>query len=174
MKRQRLIAVVTLTTLLTTLLSGCAVKIAVPEVKEGRFDFSVTYEVNGEEKTYEAVYVCKYDGVYVALDGRGRRWESYIENNDSGKLIVQTNEDGMIYIDFNFNPQYFMSDPASVNFDTPKPTLLMVYQGENPDELIYSDEIDFMNDYGVQIISYHYADPIENNYQEKLTFGETL
>ena len=45
MKRQRLIAVVTLTTLLTTLLSGCAVKIAVPEVKEGRFDFSVTYEV---------------------------------------------------------------------------------------------------------------------------------
>ena len=39
------------------------------EVKEGRFDFSLTYEVDGEVKTYTGVYVCEYDGVLTTLLG---------------------------------------------------------------------------------------------------------
>jgi hypothetical protein len=38
-------------------------------VKEGRFDFSLTYEVDGEVKTYTGVYVCEYDGVLTTLLG---------------------------------------------------------------------------------------------------------
>ena len=172
MKKQKLIATVALTTLLSTLFSGCAVKMAVPEVTEGRFDFSVTYEVNGEQTTYTGVYVCKYDGIQVALDGKARMWDSYIEGNENAREIaIQTNDDGVIYIDFNFNPQYFMSDPASINFDIPEPSLLIIYKSENPDEVSFGRELDFMADYGVQIIGYEYADPIANNYEETWSFA---
>ena len=173
MKKQKLLVAALLTTMLTTLFSGCAVKMPVPAVKEGRFNFSVTYEVNGEQTTYTGVYVCKYDGIQVALDGKARMWESYIENNEGAREIaVQTNDDGVIYIDFNFNPQYFMADPAAINFDIPGPSLYIVYHNENPDEVIFNNDVDFMAEYGVQIISYDYAAPIENNYVEAWSLGK--
>lgn len=39
-------------TLMPMLFSSCSAKMPVPTITEGRFDFSVTYELNGEEKTY--------------------------------------------------------------------------------------------------------------------------
>ena len=172
MKKQRFIIVTLLMMLIASLFSGCAVKMPVPEVEEGRFNFSVTYEVNGEEKTYSSVYVCKYDGIRVAIDGKARMWDSYIENaNGARTLDVLTNDEGVIRIDFNFNPQYFMADPASILFETPAPSLLMEYHSEDPNFISFTDEIDFYKDYGVKIISYEYAEPIENNYQEKWSFA---
>ena len=52
MKRIRIFVCVIFVTMLTALFSGCVARVAVPEIKEGRFDFSVTYEINGEEKTF--------------------------------------------------------------------------------------------------------------------------
>ena len=168
MKKQRLVVVALLVTLLVALFSGCAVKMPVPEVEEGRFNFSVVYEVNGEEKNYSGVYVCKYSGIQVALDGKARMWDSYIENANGAKTLdVLTNDEGVICIDFNFNPQYFMADPNSILFETPAPSLRMAYHSDDPDFVSFTDEIDFYKDYGVKIISYDYAEPIVNNYEEK-------
>ena len=56
----------------TVIFSGCALKkMPVPSVKEGRFNFSFTYEINGEKETYSGVYVCKYDGSYASAFGLG-------------------------------------------------------------------------------------------------------
>ena len=52
MRKQKLFIVTLLMTFMTLLFSGCTVKMSVPKVKEARFDFSITYEVQGEEKTY--------------------------------------------------------------------------------------------------------------------------
>ena len=59
MKKLRVIISVIFISILTTLLSGCYAKVPMPKIKEGRFDFSVTYEINGEQTTYNGVYVCE-------------------------------------------------------------------------------------------------------------------
>ena len=67
----------------TVILSSCALKkMPVPSVKEARFNFSFTYEINGEEETYSGVYVCKYDGTYASVFGFGTGvdWIGYVEN----------------------------------------------------------------------------------------------
>ena len=57
MKKMKLFICVLFVTILSSLFSGCATIMPIPEIKEGRFDFSVTCEINGEEKTFSGVYV---------------------------------------------------------------------------------------------------------------------
>ena len=172
MKKLKLIICVVLVVMLTVLFSGCLARVSIPEIKEGRFEFSVTYEINGEEKTYSGVYVCKYDGAYKTLAGEGCYWKGYIENSEeNGVIPIQTNEDGIIYIDLYFVPEYFMGDPDAILFDVPAPALYMVYHSDNPDEESYeTNEEVLAASYGVRIISYKYADPIENTFKKKFTF----
>lgn len=161
-------------TLMPMLFSSCSAKMPVPTITEGRFDFSVTYELNGEEKTYCGVYVCKFDGVYVSWSGNGRDWSGYIENgNGEDEIAIQTNEDGIIYIGFDFRPEYFMADPSYADSLPPEPTLYIIYHSDGSDNLNIDNEdsVDFMAKYGVRIISYDVADPIENTYKEKWSFG---
>ena len=96
MKKIKLLAVVVLTTMITTCFSGCAVTIGEPEVKEARFNFSVTYEVGGEQKTYTGVYVCEYDGVLTTFLGSSLEWTGHIENEEEIDVPIQTNEDGIV------------------------------------------------------------------------------
>lgn len=171
MKKIKLFAVVVLIIMATTLFSGCAVKIGVPEIKEARFNFSVTYEVKGEQKTYTGVYVCKYDGVLTTFLGSSLEWTGYIENEEECDVPIQTNEDGIIYINFGFYPEYFMNDPNAIDYQSPTPNLFMVYNDSTEDMLhIISEEEDILQ-YGVKLISYEYADPIENSFKEQLTFS---
>ena len=160
-------------TLMPMLFSSCSAKMPVPTITEGRFDFSVTYELNGEEKTYCGVYVCKYDGAYKTLAGEGIKWEGYVENSEeNGVIPVQTNDDGVVYIDLHFIPEYFMGDPDAICYDVPAPALYMLYHSDNPDEASYeSDKEIIATNYGVKLISYKYADPIENTFKEKFTFA---
>ena len=173
MKKWRILAVIILTTMIMLFTTGCAVKYPVPEVKEGRFNFSVTYLINGEEKNYSGVYICKYEGIHVTLVGSSRMWNGYIEGTDNWGLIAiqDTNDDGVIYIDFGFYPQYFMSD-TEYNDQIPQPNLLVEYINEETGGISFlSDEEEIFEKYGVKIISYDYAEPIENRFENKWSFG---
>ena len=171
MKKIKLFIITLLTVVITTLFSGCATILPIPEIKEGRFAFSVTCEINGEEKIFSGVYVCKYDGAYKTLAGEGIEWEGYVENSEeNGVIPVQTNDDGVVYIDLYFVPEYFMGDPDAILYDVPAPALYMVYHSGNPDESSYATEEEVIAKYNVRIISYDYADPIENTFEEKITF----
>ena len=174
MKKLKLIICALLVVMLTALFSGCLARVPIPEVKEGRFEFSVTCEINGEEKIFSGVYVCKYDGAYKTLVGEGVDWEGYIENSDDNGIIpIQTNEDGVIYIDLYFVPEYFMSDPDAICYDVPAPALVMVYHSDDPDVSSYEADAEILaTNYGVKIISYKYANPIENTFKETFTFVE--
>ena len=171
MKKLKMFIVAMLTMIVSVFFSGCMAKVSIPQIKEGRFNFSVTYELNGEKKTYEGVYVCEYDGAYKTLVGEGFYWKGYVEHSEeNGVIPIQTNKDGIIYIDLYFVPEYFMGDPDAILFDVPAPALYMVYHSDNPDEASYeTNEEVLAASYGVRIISYDYAAPIENTFEEKLT-----
>jgi hypothetical protein len=175
MKKQRFFAFVIMTMIITLLFTGCMVQAEVPQIKEGRFAISVTYEVNGEETTYSDVYVCKYTGVSVGLDGEySRKWEGHLEkNNDERGLAIQTNDDGIIYLSFYLNPDYFMSDPDFEigGFDIPEPYLILAYHSDDPTTTTMTTEVDFMGKYGVRLIDYAYASPIENSFVEQWGFA---
>ena len=151
--------------------TGCA-KLPVPEVTKGSFDFSVTYEVDGTEKTYAGVYVCEYEGIYVTFVGKGRRWSGYVENLDHCILTVKEKGNVVIHIDFDLNPKYFMADP---DYYDEKPTPIVYGEEinhETGETFIFSDAEEIYTNYGVRIVSYNYSDPIENNYKDKFTFGK--
>ena len=172
MKKTKKFAVIVLTTMIMFVLTGCVVKAPVPEVKEGRFDFSVTFEINGEEKTYSGVYVCKYDCSYVTFVGKGIIWDAYIENGDRYSVIkIQTIDQYEICIDMDFDPDYFMSDPDYYE-GNPEPYLYAhSYDSETDSYTYITDPIELFENYGVKLISYSYADPIENSYNEEFTNG---
>lgn len=174
MKRTKLFIITLLMVLSTMLFSGCAIaKMPVPSVKEGRFNFSFTYEINGEEKNYSGVYVCKYDGSYVsAFDmGDGVDWTAYVEGvGEEPEIAIHTNDDGVIYVGFWLYPGYFMADPNYLDY-TPDANLFIVYHDDGPNGMKIRSDIDFMAEYGIRLISYTYDEPIENSYEYKSTFG---
>ena len=172
MKKTKILAIIVLVTMIMLVCTSCAVKMAVPEVEEGRFDVSVTYEVNGEERSYTGVYVCKFKGVYSTLVGSGRKWDCYIENGDYATgILAETIDDIEIFIDFGFYPEYFMADP-DYSGEKPEPTIYAQYLNNETGEIHFLGDVEeIYEQYGVKLISYQYAEPIENSYNEKVTIG---
>ena len=163
--------------------SGSCAKALTPTIKEGRFNFSVTYEVVGSQKTISSIYVCEFVKVVKALDGSYIEWNSYIEdtelsnrlNENRGYLPLKTCEDGVIYRDFCLSAKYFMSDPSFGNTNANKgatmssiaPRVFIEYNEAKGEELgvWYSEDRAILENYGVKIISYEYDAPIENIYK---------
>ena len=114
MKFKRVFVSVSLCLLLLTTLVGCA-KGLEPSVKEGKFNFSVTYEVEGERETVSGVFACEFVENVFALDGSYIEWNSYVENaelanrleENRGFLLLKTCDDGAIYLDLNLSAKYF-------------------------------------------------------------------
>ena len=94
------------------------------------------------------------------------------QNCDTGTVtIVETVDDQEVCIDIGFYPDYFMSDPDCYN-EEPRPYIYVQSYNEETDGVTYcGDEEEIYENYGVKIISYYYAEPIENSYNEKLTYG---
>ena len=172
MKTKKLLCAVILALLLALLLSSCA-KVPLPKVREGRFNFSVTYEVNGEVKTISGVYVCTFIRPSMDLTGIDREWSGYIEGSpeiDEEEIEVLLTDDGRITLDLGLYPEYFMSDPFywGYNYEDsePKASLLIVYNEDiAPDMGYFSTDPEVIGAYGVKVISYEYDEPIENIYE---------
>ena len=147
-------------------LTGCGLTVPRPEIKEGEFDFSVTYEIDGKINTVSGVYVCKYEGVDWALDsGYHRDWSGYIKG---GKLedmieIGTTDDGGVIQLDFDLYADYFMGDIGSYEEYASVPMLTVVHiDGEG---MSIQNEADVIEDlYGARIVSYKYDAPVENSF----------
>ena len=173
MKNKKALAGIFLALSLTTL-SGC-VKGLTPTIKEGRFNFSITYEVDGTVETISSVYVCKYKKTISEVDGWSIVWEEYIEDSEvvarleenCSYMILETNDDGTIYLDLNLHAVYFMAEPGYSDLDGSKPNLYIQYNEEASEMLGTNGDSDpeVLESYGVKIISYEYDAPIENVYE---------
>ena len=168
--------------IISFILTGCS-KTPVPTVKEGRFNFSVTYEVDGVQETVSSVFVCKYVKVVKTLEGGYREWDSYIEDSalsarlekTRGYLLLKTINDGEIFLNLDLSAEYFMADPDFIdlneNTDEPSKTIspyvFIEYTSAKYEEIAesYSRDVTVLENYGVKIISFEYDPPIENTYK---------
>ena len=165
---KRFLSILLLTVVLTFALTSCGIHVPRPEIKKEEFDFSVTYEINGETKNVSGVLVCEYDGTSWSLDGGfNRSWKGTITGVESRigyETKIGTTEDGgEIIIAYGFNPSYFMGDNEYA--EDPAPYLIVAYPFEDGSggEFIYdADTIE--KDFGIKIVSYKYEAPIENSF----------
>ena len=151
--------------------TGAFVSVPKPEVKEGEFDFSLTYEVDGKTEKIEGTYVCKFEGTSRALDGVGRDWKGYIKDHDySTDYEVKTTDKGTIMLNLDICAQFFMSDPfykSNANTDDPKPEPYFYITSDNGSSEEETKEVffDYYEGKDVKIISFEYDPPIENTYK---------
>ena len=137
-----------------------------PVVKEGEFDFALTYEIDGEIKTIEGTYVCKFEKVEYFLDGINRKWTGYIKGHEhSDMYALKTTDEGIIKVNPDLSPEFFMSDPhyksgENTDFPKPEPYLYIVAEESENEYLLNRYEGD-----DVKIISFEYDPPIENKYK---------
>lgn len=154
--------------ILASVFVSCGDSVPEPEIKSGEFDFSVTYEWNGAEKTVSGVYVCEYSGLSWALDGGySRDWTGYIkdENTKEPFEIGTTEEGDKIELIFGFYPEYFMDDYVEGDQVVPAPYIsVTLADGEDVSVMYDADEVE---EYcGARIVSYEYAEPIENSFAD--------
>ena len=157
------IFIVIIALLLSIGFTGCGANVPRPEVKEGRFNITVNYEHNGENKTVSGVYVCEYDGVNwwdINADPYANWKESYEGDIHDGGIIpiCNTDDGGKIFISLLMYPEYFMGDPEGAD-RTPIIRVELWY----PDEQI--DDVERIAELGVRLINYEYDDPIENTFK---------
>ena len=113
--------------MITVMLTSCGVE-GYPKIREERFDFSVTYEEWGEQKTISGVYVCKFAGYEFTLEGGDfvRSWEGHIEGvegagdeyNSAVRKSLRDNDPRMreaaqAYIDGNYSLYNALRDEIS-------------------------------------------------------------
>ena len=166
---KRKLCVLILLFMLVSILAGCGLDVPRPEVKEGRFHFTATYELNGEVKTVSDVYICKYDGIGWTLDGGNyyRDWVGHFESGMEGDVleICTTEDGGKIYLVFHIYPEYFMGEPDySEDFAPVLKANLIYYEGDNGTISELYDDEELIADYGVRIIHFEYDAPIENSF----------
>ena len=151
---------------LACILASCGLTVPRPEIKNGEFDFTVTYEFNGEFKTVSGVYVCEYDGIDWVLDGVSHRdWVGYIKDGTTDECIkLATTEDGgIVELNLHFNPGHFMGDSYYEDDEPFEPWITVRIEDE--EGLSFENDADLIAElYGARIISYEYDEPIENTF----------
>ena len=138
-----------------------------PVIREGEFDFVLTYEVDGKIDTIEGTYVCKFEKVEYFLDGINRKWTGYIKGHENfTSYALKTTDEGVIKVELDLDPKFFMSDPfykSNANTDYPKPEPYLYIAPTEFDENEY--QFNWYEGDDVKIISFEYDAPIENTYK---------
>ena len=166
---KRIICTILLMLTLVSALTSCGLTVPRPEIKEGKFEFCITYELSGEQKTFSAVFVCEFDGVSWALDGGySRDWKGHTEGDykgdDYSAVIGKTEDGGDIILFFGIYPEYFMGD-STADRGAPEPSVYIAYpEDENGASGLVNDPTEVAEIYGAKIISYEYDEPIENSF----------
>jgi hypothetical protein len=140
---------------------------SIPEIKEGEFNFILTYVVDGEIDTIEGTYICKFEKLEYYLDGVSRQWTGYIKGHkDSTTYTLKSTDDAVIKVELDISPEFFMADPhykANENTDEPKPEPYLYILTSDGAENEYKGNLYVGDD--VKIISFKYDKPIENTYK---------
>lgn len=156
--------------MLVCTLASCGLVVPRPEIKEGSFDVSITYEINGEIKTFSSTYECKFDGTSWSIEGGNfsRDWADNLvadhEGDDYSAIVGTTDDGGNIILFFGIYPEYFMGDSTG-DRNAPEPQIYVTYpEDEHGATALVADPVEVEEIYGAKIISYEYDAPIENTF----------
>lgn len=137
-----------------------------PDIASHDFDYSVTYQLDGETKTLEGVYRCSYAGYGKGSNPHDRYYtEEYIVNGEEmlSHACTIAEKDGVeLYIVTIFDSSYLMGDTKDRDY---RPFLedpfLEAMDGEG--NQYGAEELPDMFD--AKIVSWEYPEPVENRYR---------
>ena len=134
-----------------------------PTIKEHEFDYSVTYRLDGEIKTYEGGFKCSFDGYDEHDDPTFREYVGVHTKNgnilNSISFTVAQKDGVELSIVADLDAAYLMGDPDKYEYvsGNEEPYL------EAVDQEGYGVEVsDFFD---AEIISWEYPEPIENSFE---------
>ncbi len=144
----------------------CSIIISIakkPTVTEGEFPFSITYELDGEIKTIQDVYIAHYAGNAGYNDTKTRSYVGKIGNLGEGEIMysLKRDENTRVELNTNFYADYLMGDTEYDYFDDRDFEPQIFYYDEQ--EVEYSDEETLLAQ-GVKLVSFEYPTPIENSF----------
>lgn len=134
-----------------------------PTIKDHEFDYSITYRLDGEIKTYEGGFKCSFDGHDGHDDPTLREYVGVHTKNgnilDSISFTVAQKDGVELSIVADLDAAYLMGDPDK-------------YEYEPGNDVPYLDAVD-SEGYGVEvsdffdaeIISWEYPEPIKNSFE---------
>ena len=137
-----------------------------PTVTKQDFDFSITYKLDGETKTLDGVYSCRFTGFGGnGVDPLCRYYEGTykVEGEDDGdRCFTIAEKDGYeLYIVALLNDAYLMGDVENDSYNSynEEPTL----EAEDKDGYQY-DETELPAVFDAEIVSFEYPKPIKNTF----------
>ncbi len=133
-----------------------------PTIKEHEFDYSVTYRLDGEVKTYKGSYCCSFIGYDVHDDPTLRLYDGVhkIDGNVTESWFTVAHKDGVeLSLIIDLNADYLMGDPEKYEYvsDNEDPYLEAV-DADGP-------TVEISEEFDAEIISWEYPEPIENSFK---------
>ena len=134
-----------------------------PMIKEHEFDYSVTYRIGSETKTYEGTFRCSFVGHDGDDDPTLRLYDGVHtkDGNELGALwlTVAQKEDVELMMSVGLDAAYLMGDPDKYEY---------VHGNDDPyleaiDAEGYAVEVS--EKFDAEIISWEYPEPIENSFR---------
>ena len=155
-----IIAIGMIVSVLTCLLTGTVKE---PVIKEHDFEYSVTYKVDGEVKTFDGVLKCSFKGHDQHDDPTSREYVGEYAHNlefPTHSSFVVAKKDGVeISIVTELDAAYLMGDPDKYQLEP---------EIEDPRvEAVDSEGYPVLDQdsLNVEIISWDYPEPIENSFK---------
>lgn len=147
-----------------------------PEITYAEFPFCITYEVDGEIKTYEDVIICEYAGIESwGTAGKYRKWSKKLMSGNKYITLLKskTNELSFeISVPIPGLPEYYMGDfrQSKTEYErTMKDRRYLGYKqwedGVQTSCSITKEEA--WEKYHIKIIDQQYSQPIENKFIDK-------
>lgn len=142
------------------LLSSIAKK---PNITEGEFPFTITYEMDGERFVIKDVYKAEYEGNGGYADTLHRKYDGTIIGLGEQSTIYTFKQENNTRIELNtfFYADYMMGDTEYDYFDEEPFEPRFYYYDANEQE--YHDE-ETLAAHGVKMISFEYPEPIKNSF----------
>ena len=134
-----------------------------PVIKEHYFEYSVTYKIDGDVKTYEGGFKCSFDGYDGYDDPTLREYVGVHTKNgnvlDSFGFTIAQKDGVELSVVTELDAAYLMGDPDKYEY---------VSEIEDPYlEAIDSDGVgvEVSDVFDAEIISWEYPEPIENSFK---------
>ena len=147
---------------LAILVSALTGMVKEPVITDQDFHYSVTYQLEGETKTFEGVYNCRFTSVGNGTNPLARYYEgTYLtvssENHPAAYTIAE--KDGLeLCIVTIFSNAYLMGEPES---GFPYDPYLAVM---DPDGMEYTEE-EYLSLFDAELISWQLPEPAENSFK---------
>ena len=134
-----------------------------PTIKEHEFEYSVTYRIGGETKTYEGTFRCSFVG-HDGYDDPTLRLYDGVHTKDGNELgalwlTVAQKDDVELLMAVGLDAAYLMGDPDKYEY---------VHGNDDPYfEAINAEgySVEVSETFDAEIISWEYPEPIENSFR---------